>query len=204
MRDFFVDPLRFCLFRGLSVSWTIMWVPQCYSISPWRCCFHGLLSLAPRELVDVWSNPSMARNPRGPGLLSTFARARRTYVGPMSEVFLGPSRTSSTTFRGPRLRLAKLFPLGTTGGRDTRATSASQISIEWSNPIKLFATADSSGFEPGEMIAIKKFTLFNSVTTARRVMLGRYLYWRITDNSLRQRSFLYIWGESKESCKIWV
>jgi hypothetical protein len=35
-------------------------------------------------------------------------------------------RTSATTFRGP-LRLAKLFPLGATGGRDCRATSASQF-----------------------------------------------------------------------------
>jgi hypothetical protein len=36
---------------------------------------------------------------------------------------------SCTRFRGPPLRLAKSFHLGTTGARDTRATSASQILI---------------------------------------------------------------------------
>jgi hypothetical protein len=50
----------------------------------------------------------------------------------------------------------------------------------------------SSGFEFGEMIAIKKFILFNVVTRARREMSGRYLDRRITDDSLRQGAFLYI------------
>jgi hypothetical protein len=41
--------------------------------------------------------------------------------------------------------------------------------------IKPFGNADSSGFEYGEMLAIKKFILFNVVTAARREMSERYL-----------------------------
>jgi hypothetical protein len=77
-------------------------------------------------------------------------------------------------------------------GRDTRATSASQISIECSNPIKLFGSADSSGFDYGEMLTSKKFILFNVVTPARREMSRRYLDRRMTDGSLRQGLFQYI------------
>jgi hypothetical protein len=42
------------------------------------------------------------------------------------------------------------------------------------------------------MLAIKKFTLVNVVTPARREMSGRYLDRRITDDSLLQGPFLYI------------
>jgi hypothetical protein len=65
------------------------------------------------------------------------------------------SKTSATTFRGPPLRLAKLFALGATGGRDTRATSASQIAIQFSTGSQPFGSADCFRFEYGEMLAVK-------------------------------------------------
>jgi hypothetical protein len=71
-------------------------------------------------------------------------------------------------------------------------TSASEISIESLAGSKLFGSADSSRFEFGEMLAIKKFTWSNAVTLALRDVSEWSLDRRITDDHARQGSFLYI------------
>jgi hypothetical protein len=102
------------------------------------------------------------------------------YGGQAAPPFVGHSVPGASLFRVPKA-----------GRRDTCAIYLGQISIE-STGIKHFRSADSAGFEFGERLAIKTFTLFNVVTPALREVSGRYLDRRITDDSLRQGLFLYI------------
>jgi hypothetical protein len=90
------------------------------------------------------------------------------------------------------LSRANSFPFARLIRRDARATSARQISIESSTGSKPFGSADSSGFEFGEMVAIKKFISFNVVTPTLPEVSGQHLDRRITDDSTRPGSFLCI------------
>jgi hypothetical protein len=93
-------------------------------------------------------------------------------------------------FVGHSVAGASLSRVPKAGRRDTGAIYLGQISTESLRVIKLFGSADSSGFEFGEMLAIKQFTLFNDGTPALREVSEPYLDRRMTDNSTHQGSFL--------------
>jgi hypothetical protein len=85
-----------------------------------------------------------------------------------------------------------VFPFARLIRQDACATSTSQVSIESSTESRLFGSADSFRFEFGEMLAIKKLSLFNVATQTLQEVSERYLDRRITDVSTRQGSFLYV------------
>jgi hypothetical protein len=101
-------------------------------------------------------------------------------------------KEAAPPFVGHSVSGASLFRVTKAGRRDARAICLAQISTESSAEIKLFGSADSSAFGFGEMLAIKKFTLFNVVAPALREVSERYFDRTITDSSTRQGSFPYI------------
>jgi hypothetical protein len=95
-------------------------------------------------------------------------------------------RTCSATSLWPLLRWAKLFPLGTTGGQDTRSTAANEISIELCTGIQLFPSARSDNWSDSLSVT----SSFRDQSD--RQIAGRYLHRRIVKEGINNKKHAYL------------